>query len=130
MNKLQKISAGLFITSLLITQYSLLAINPAFAYDYKQGAQELAQGSPIKSPEDIYKILGKIVRYTYEIFFIVAVLFILIAAYNFLFARGDPEKVKSARSQVLYAAIAIAVAFLSVGAEAIIKDLLSRSTAP
>jgi len=81
---------------------------------------------PVKSVNDIYNILGKIVSYTYAIFFIVAVFFILLAAFSFLTARGDPQKIISARNQILWAVVAIVIALLSVGAEAIIKDILNN----
>lgn len=127
MNKLQKISTGFFVASLLITNFSFLASNPVFAaYNLDEAARTLAKGSPIDSPEKIFEILGRIVSWTYTIFFIVAVFFILVAAFNFLFARGDPEKIKSARSQILWAVVAIAVALISVGAAQIIKTFLKN----
>ncbi len=83
---------------------------------------------PISSVNDIYRILEKIVGYVYGIFFIVAVLFILLAAFSFLTAQGDPQKIISARNQILWAAVAIAIALLSVGAQAIVRDFLSNRT--
>ena len=110
--------------------YFLVSPAAAFAVDYsaQRAIDELCakEGCPIQSPEGIAQILGRIVSWTYTIFFIVAVFFILVAAFNFLFARGDPEKIKSARSQILWAAVAIAVALISVGAAQIIKTFLKN----
>ncbi|MBI3638207.1 hypothetical protein HY227_00490 [Candidatus Wolfebacteria bacterium] len=50
--------------------------------------------------------------------------FILLSAFNFLFARGEPEKIKSARTQIMWASIAIAIALISVGAAQIINTFL------
>ncbi len=103
-------------------------ISPALAADYNldDAAKKLAEGSPIQTPEKIFEILSGIVKWTYTIFFIVAVFFILVAAFNFLFARGDPEKIKSARSQILWAVVAIAIALISIGAAQIIKTFLKN----
>ncbi len=118
---------GLFIVLALAGLFGFLAIeNPVFAAaapDAKSAAGELAKGS-ISNPQQIFDILAKIVRYTYTIFFIVAILFILIAAFNFLTAQGDPEKIKGARAQILWACVAIAIALISVGAAQIIKTFI------
>ncbi len=94
--------------------------------DIRQQAENLAQDSPIKTPEKIFDILAGILRYAYTIFFIVAIVFILIAAFNFLTAKDNPEKVKSARSQLMWAAVAIAIALISVGAANIILRFLEN----
>lgn len=81
--------------------------------------------SPIQSINDIIKILDNIAKWMYTIFFIVAAIFILIAAYNFLFAQGNPEKITSARKQVTYAVIAIIIALVAASFVYLIKDILS-----
>jgi heme/copper-type cytochrome/quinol oxidase subunit 2 len=97
-------------------------------YDARKGAQDLANSpnSIIKSADQIWGALTKIVQYTYTIFFIVAIFFILIAAFNFLTSKGDPEKVKSARSQILWAVVAIAIALVSSGAALIIQGFIGK----
>lgn len=92
----------------------------AGTYDVGQAAQTLAQGSPVSTPDKIFQILAKVTRYVYTIFFIVAVIFIILAAFSFLTAKGDPEKINSSRSQILWAVVAIAIALISVGAAQII----------
>jgi len=96
--------------------------------DINQAANDLATGSPIKSPDDIFNILAKILRYVYTIFFITAVIFIIVAAFGFLTARDDPAKIKSARAQLYWAAVAIAIALISVGAAQIIRAFITPTT--
>lgn len=102
----------------------LLGVALGANYDLNSATQQLAQGSPISTPDQIFSILVKIIKYAYTIFFIVAVLFILIAAFNFLTARGDPTKITSARSQIFWAIVAIIIALLSVGAAQIINNFI------
>jgi quinol-cytochrome oxidoreductase complex cytochrome b subunit len=122
---------GLFVIASVAkqSQPTIEAKNIAFAadYDMNQAAQDLAQGSLIKEPRDIFVILAKVVRYAYTIFFIVAVLFILVAAFNFLTAQGEPDKIKKARAQITWALVAIAIALISVNAAQIIKTFLTPS---
>jgi len=70
-------------------------------------------------------VLRGVVRWIYIIFFVIAVMFILFAAFNYLTAGGDAEKVTTAKNQIIYAAIAIVVALLAVGFEVIIRNFLS-----
>lgn len=70
-----------------------------------------------------------IVRWVYIIFFVIAVLMILFAAFTYLTAAGNEEKVKKARDSIIYAAVAVAVALLAVGFEQIIRTFLEAPTA-
>lgn len=93
------------------------------------GAKELGTPeSPTKTPGGLLDIITSIVKWVYIVFFIVAVLFILFAAFNYLIGGGQPEKVKLAHTQLIYALIAIAIALMSVGAVAIIKNFLQSPT--
>jgi amino acid transporter len=89
------------------------------------GAKELGTPeSPVKTPEGLIDVAAGIVKWVYIIFFIIAVMFILFAAFNYLSGAGNPEKLKKAHDMIIYAAIAIAIALLAVGAVTIIKNFL------
>ena len=51
--------------------------------------------------------------YIFVAILVVAILIILIAAWTFLTAGGNPDKVTSARNYLIYALVGIAVAFLA-----------------
>ncbi len=72
----------------------------------------------------LVNILEAGVRWVYIIFFIIAVLFILFAAFSYLTAGGEAESINKAKTQIIYAAVAIAVALLAVGFEQIIANFL------
>lgn len=111
--------AGSFLPAI---QHSVFAKTAA-----EIAAEELADESPIKTPDKIFAILKSIVQYTYTIFFIVAIIFIIVAAFNFLTAKGEPEKIKGARAQILWACVAIAIALISVAAAQIINTFITVS---
>jgi len=121
-----------FISITLISLFGLLPLLVmAIVPGTIPGAQELGvQESPVKTSQGLIDAIAGIVKWIYTIFFIVAVMFILIAAFNYLTAGGQPEKIKSAHTQLIYAAIAIAIALLAVGATAIIKDVLGGEQTP
>ncbi len=69
-------------------------------------------------------VLITVVRWIYTIIFIVAVLFILLAAFNFITSKGDATKTGTAKKQLLYAVIGIAVALLSYGVVTLVRTSL------
>ena len=83
--------------------------------------------SPIKSPEGLLDVIASVVKWTYAIFFIITVMFVLFAAFNYLTGGDEPEKIKSSHKQIMYAAIAVAIALLAVGFSLIIKQFLNPS---
>lgn len=85
----------------------------------------VSQGSPITEPNQFLDVIASIVKWTYAIFFIITVMFVLFAAFNYLTGGDDAEKIKSAHQQIMYAAIAVAVALLAVGFSLIIQQFLS-----
>ncbi|MBI3638601.1 hypothetical protein HY227_02555 [Candidatus Wolfebacteria bacterium] len=80
-------------------------------------------------------LIREIIRRVYIIFFFIAVIFVFVAAFYYLFAMGDPEKIKKAKNMIVCAAVAIVMMFLAdIFKEAILfiqdyqgdSDLLNR----
>ncbi|MDP3974966.1 MAG: hypothetical protein Q8P88_01610 [Candidatus Jorgensenbacteria bacterium] len=85
-----------------------------------------AQPQTVRGVTDLLNDALAIVQY---VFFVVAAIMIIIAAFKYLTAQGDPEKVGVARQMVIYAVIAIAVALLALVVGAIAANFLG-TTAP
>ena len=118
----------LLIISAIAVLFNFAIIdNAVFALTTEEAAKQLAGDSPIKDPADIFRILQKITQYVYTVFFVVAIIYIIFAAFNFLTAGGDTKKVETAQSQIFWAVIAIAIALISVAAAQIILSFLAKS---
>ncbi len=87
-----------------------------------------SMGSRTGTVTGLVSILSDIVKWIYVIFFIVAVMFVIFAAFTYLTAGGDAEKVGNAKNQIIYAAVAIIVALLAVSLKAIIQNFLISGT--
>ena len=73
-------------------------------------------------------VLDVVYTVTDWVFFIVlglAIIFIIVAAINFITAGGSPEKAATARQMLIYAAIGIIVALLAKALPFIIKSILN-----
>jgi hypothetical protein len=89
-------------------------------------AQEPPEDIPdiVQTPEDIIRIIERVAGWLFAILLAVALVFILIAAYQFLTSGGDPVRVQNARQNLMYALIGIAVAFLARGLVMLVRFVL------
>jgi len=94
-------------------------------------AQPNIPNSPINSINDVIGTGGifcDIFRYLFALLIILAVIFVIVAAFKYLTAAGDPEKVKSANHQLIYAAVAIIVALVARAIPSIVSTLIGGGT--
>ena len=75
------------------------------------------------SDKSIVEVVETIGSYVIGILVIVAVFYVLWAAYTFITAAGDSEKIKSARDRIMYAGIGIIVALLARGIIALVLQV-------
>ena len=68
--------------------------------------------------------IDNITNWAFTILMAVAALFIIFAAFEFITAKGEPEKVKSAREYVLYALVGVVVALLARGLVQLIETIV------
>jgi hypothetical protein len=76
----------------------------------------LAQTLPPSPAVDIggvWTLVCRIFGYLFYALVLATIFFVILAAFKYLTASGDPEKVKAASHQLLYAAIAIIVGILA-----------------
>lgn len=78
----------------------------------------------IDTPEKVIDVVNKLAGWLYSGLIAFAVVFIIIASYNFLFSGGDAEKVETAKNQLLFAVVAVATAILATGIVKVVQQLL------
>ena len=110
-----------FSKILLFSTISLIIISPAIGF-----AAECPAGvdCPVKSVDDVMIVLKSVAKIMYQAFFIVAIIFIILAGFNYLTAKDDAEKIKSASKQLMLAAVAIAVVLMAFGFSTLIKSFI------
>jgi len=73
-------------------------------------------------------VIRNVITWVYAIFIIVAIIFVLIAAFQYLTSSGSQDKVKKATNMLMYAAIAIVVAVLAFSITRIIGTIIGEDT--
>jgi len=69
-------------------------------------------------------ILCVIINWIFWLLIVLTIIFVLVAAFRYLTAAGDPEKVKAAGNTLLYAAIAVVVALIAKGLPYIVNSFV------
>jgi hypothetical protein len=105
------------------TLTGILLLSPVLAFgDGFGGVNPPTTG--LNSLSAVESIITKIVNWITGLFFVAAILYIFYAAFLYLTAGGDDEKIKKAKSQLLYSIIAIAVALLAGTMKSIVSSIL------
>ena len=81
-----------------------------------------AQGP--ETVDDVLTILNRLINWMFTLLLVLAILFIIAAAYNYLMAGGDPDKASKGKTLIVYAMIGIVIALLSRIIPAIIRFMV------
>jgi uncharacterized membrane protein YidH (DUF202 family) len=116
-------------------QFALSFVVPvaSLALPLLAAAQGVAGGAPaaptvaLTSLNSVGCTLTNITNWLFYFLIILAVIFIILAAFKYLTAAGEPEKVKSASHMLLYAAIAIVVGIIAKAVPSLIGSVLGAS---
>ena len=83
---------------------------------------ELPQGP--QSGGEILRIIDAIGDWVFGIFMLIAVIFILLALFDFITGGGDPAKITTARQKLIYAVVGVALALVAGGIDNILRNIL------
>ncbi len=101
---------------------------PGPAYQTNPGATPPSAG--IYTLQDVMNLICIAFDYAFWFLMALAVIFGIIAAFGYLTAAGEAEKVKKANDRLLYAAIAIAVALLARAIPSIVASFFTLGALP
>ncbi|HVN26588.1 MAG TPA: hypothetical protein VMT99_02980 [Candidatus Paceibacterota bacterium] len=81
-------------------------------------------GTSITSLQSVLNLLCNIFGWAFWFLIVLAVIFVIVAAFRYLMAGGNPENVGKAGSTLLYAAVAIGVALLARAVPLVVGSFL------
>ncbi|MDO8515900.1 MAG: hypothetical protein Q7S28_01470 [bacterium] len=83
--------------------------------------------APFTTVTDVKNFMCDIFGWLFYFLVVLSTIFVVIAAYRYLTAAGDPKAVQTANHMFLYAAVAVAVALLAKGIPSIMASILGTS---
>jgi len=93
----------------------------------------LAQTVPVSNIRDLSGItylLRTLLQWIYTIFFIIAAIMIIWAAFSYLTAGGDEEKIDTAKKRFIYAIVAVAIAIVATSVSFVVGNLVGITPPP
>lgn len=99
---------------------SLIA-SPLIALAQPQTAPVIAE-----DPEALLNLIDRATNWFFSIILVLAVIFILVSAFEYLTAWGNEERLKAAKNTLVYALVAIVLAVLARGIVSIVVNVLVR----
>ncbi len=78
----------------------------------------------INSIDAIIEVINKIAAVFFTVFIVIAVIFFLLAAFQYLTSSGDTEKTGKAKNTLIYAVVAVVVALLAGGLVSVIRGFI------
>ncbi|MBI4138410.1 MAG: hypothetical protein HY482_02365 [Candidatus Wildermuthbacteria bacterium] len=79
---------------------------------------------PISGTALLEKV-GVIGNWVFAIFLAISLIYIILAAFEFVTGAGEPTKVSGARQKLIYAAVGIGVALLAAGIDDIVRSIVT-----
>lgn len=105
----------------------LAALMGLFALEAHAGTGIGYSGPPLRSSFGFNDVTGSLASITNAftiILFALAVIFFLVAGFNYLTSQGNEEKVKAAHKQIVYGLVALAVAVVSRGLVFFVQQII------
>ncbi|MBM3256932.1 MAG: hypothetical protein FJY98_01210 [Candidatus Liptonbacteria bacterium] len=81
--------------------------------------------APITTLGGAFDILCNVLGWIFILLIVLAVFFVIVAAFRYLMAGGEPEKVGAANHTLIYAAVAVVVAIIARGIPIIIANFFN-----
>jgi magnesium-transporting ATPase (P-type) len=114
-------------------QFALKFGAPVLALALPMIAAAQLQQPPISAPSNINNInqitggagiICVLINWVFWLLIVLTIVFVLYAAFLYLTAAGEPEKVKAASHTLLYAAVAVIVALIAKGLPLIVSGFI------
>jgi hypothetical protein len=116
------------ITKLLITAETLLLSSPFAALAQPTKVQPIPKLSEYGNFTGFLGLINTLLDWAFTFLLVLSVAFVLYAAYLYVTASGDSEKIGKANKIIVYAAIGVAIAVLSSILPDLVQNLLGSGS--
>ena len=83
-------------------------------------------GVPTKGAELLTKV-STMGNWVFAVLLAISIIFIVVAAFEFVTGQGNAEKMTAARQKLIYAALGIGIALLATGIDDVLRSILGVS---
>ncbi|MEZ4156923.1 MAG: hypothetical protein R3B52_03100 [Candidatus Paceibacterota bacterium] len=112
----------------LLIALATVAPNLAMAQTVFDPNRELPKAQGLRTIDGLVTILKTFANWMFVFLLIFAVIMVLVAAFKYLFAGGNDDKIKSAHRMLIYAAVAVAVGLLAQTLVFLVDSILGTNS--
>ena len=110
---------------LAVSLLAMVGAPVAFAQLTNPTVDGIPEGTTVPSdPQKILDLVGIIGNWVFVIFLAMSLIFIVLAAFQFVTGGGQPEQISAARQKLIYAVVGIGIALLAGGFDDILRSIL------
>jgi len=113
-----------FAVFLMVSVLAVLALPVMAAVEPPPTGYKLPAVAPATTGAGLITLVDVVTNWIFAIFVVLTIIFVLLAAFQFVTAGGDAEKVGEARQKLIWASVGIIVALASKGLVPIIRSIL------
>ncbi len=109
------------------TAIVFLSFGPLMALAQGGGAVNFTTTVPpnLTTVTQVYNLTVRVLGYLQTFFWIIAVIFVVIAAYKYLTSGGDTDKIGEAKHMLIYAVLAIVVALIATAVVSVVQSFVN-----
>ena len=109
---------------IVVTLFAAVGAPMAFAQEAPPTGSGLpTTGIPVTGG-DLLERIALIGNWVFAFFLALSIIYIILAAFQFVTGGGDPAQVSAARQKLIYAMVGIAIALLAAGFDDILRSIL------
>ncbi|MEK7510326.1 MAG: hypothetical protein AAB567_02060 [Patescibacteria group bacterium] len=108
----------------IVVSLVLALVGVSMALAQAQPPEKIPTG--ITTAKGLIDLVKLITDWVFVVLLVMAVIFIILAAFQFITGGGDPAAVAMARTKLIWAAVGVGVALLARGLPEAVKDIVGQ----
>lgn len=97
---------------------------PGVCLEAPRGESKLPDTAPAINGVGLIALVDTVTNWVFAIFVVLSIIFVLLAAFQFVTGGGDAKKVEEARQKLIWASVGIIIALLAKGLVPVIRNIV------
>ena len=119
----------LFLILILSFAFSGFAFAEASSHNLPPAEYQLPKTGIPTEGKEVLSLIELVASWVFAIFVAVSIVFIVMGAFEFVTAQGDPAKITKARQSLIFAVIGIAIALMAFAIPRVVRNVIVGSSA-
>lgn len=114
----------LFAVFLMVSVFAVLALPVLAVSEQPPTDKTLPATAPATTGAQLLTLVDTLTNWVFAVFSVLTIIFVLLAAFQFITAGGDAVKLGEARSKLIWAVVGIVIALASKGLVPVVRSIV------